>query len=390
MPSSRERLLVHHHAKAYRDAEGIWVSANIGSWIETLAPHFAEIGLLLFETSERVPDQDTCIRAGNVHLHSFGSPKGVRRRDRTRRIVQVCAEATPHYDVLLIRGITPRQRQVFEACPLPRKVFFLVGSLGDSRPAFRPTRVGMITWMMYYVRRAELRAMLPRCTGVLANAPHVVHEIARYFNVPATFVPTNSLRQTSFTPRAFRSFRTTPELLFCGRVVRDKGIEELIVALGRLTREGVRCTLRVIGQVDPAYRTDLERLAATQGVGAVLTFEGFVPFGPALLDAYRRADLYVLPTWHEGFPHSVWEAAASCTPIIVTPVGGIPSLVSEREVHFVPPRDARALAEGIKKVLSTPAEAERHVAAAHDLALGYTVERCAERLKNTIQRIHEV
>jgi glycosyltransferase involved in cell wall biosynthesis len=215
---------------------------------------------------------------------------------------------------------------------------------------------------------------------MLANSPNTVTELKAYLKIESHFAPTNTIRQDDFVPLQFRHFRSKPEILFCGRVVRDKGIEELIAAVGLLKNEGLECVLRVVGKADPAYQCQLQGIASTYSVRQQVYFEGFIPFGELLLQYYRNADLYVLPSWHEGFPHSIWEAAASCTPILATPVGGIPGNVSEDEIHFIQPKNPEEIAKKIKYLLESPEKAYNKIEAAYKRALNYTVEECSSQL----------
>jgi len=66
-------------------------------------------------------------------------------------------------------------------------------------------------------------------------------------------------------------------------------------------------------------------------------------------------DLFAFPSFAEGMPNSVLEAGASGLPIVATPVGGIPEIVThERTGLLVPPRDPEALAAAILRVLEDP------------------------------------
>lgn len=382
-------LLIHHHAPAHQGDGAIWVQSFIGRWIEELSRYFDRIGLLLHETAEKLPRQDARICAQNVILHSLGPPVGRSRYERNRRIARVCREVSAQYEGLLIRGVTPRQMLVFRSCIVPIRAFLLVGSIVDSKSALGFTEQGLFNWLMYRVRMGELRSIARSQSAMLANSPQVVDELREQFGVPAAFVPTNAISLSQFVPLHFRGFRPRPEILFCGRVVKDKGIEELIEALGLLRKQGVDCLLRVVGSVTPPYRAQLEQLARAHAVDGQVRFEGFVAFGDALLSYFRQADLFVLPSWHEGFPHSLWEAAASCTPVVVTPVGGIPGLVSEREVLFVEPKNAASIAAGIRQVLDNPEGAKQRMTSAYELARFFTVERCAEKLAEQIRGHNE-
>jgi glycosyltransferase involved in cell wall biosynthesis len=67
------------------------------------------------------------------------------------------------------------------------------------------------------------------------------------------------------------------------------------------------------------------------------------------------ADVFVLPSLNEGLPLTVLEAMASGTPAIATAIGGTDEVISDgRTGLLVPPRDARALAHAIERLLHDP------------------------------------
>ena len=69
---------------------------------------------------------------------------------------------------------------------------------------------------------------------------------------------------------------------------------------------------------------------------------------------YERADALVLPTYSEGFPHVIWEAAAHSCPVIVSGVGGVPALWKDgKHGLLVPPQDVEALVKAVRRMLSS-------------------------------------
>jgi glycosyltransferase involved in cell wall biosynthesis len=79
------------------------------------------------------------------------------------------------------------------------------------------------------------------------------------------------------------------------------------------------------------------------------------PNSPQLLDLYRRADAFVLPTQAECLAVVLGEAMAAGLPIITTPVGAHREAVVDGETGFlVPPRDADALLAAIEKLIDQP------------------------------------
>ena len=136
---------------------------------------------------------------------------------------------------------------------------------------------------------------------------------------------------------------------FVGRIVRDKGIEELVQAWRRI-RDRHNCFLLVIGQPeaqDPVSSAALEVLRNDPRIVTVPTVENAqMPF------YYDIMDLLALPTYREGFPNVVLEAAAMEVPTVATRVTGCVDAVKDRETGvLVAARDSRALAEAIEAYL---------------------------------------
>ncbi len=76
-----------------------------------------------------------------------------------------------------------------------------------------------------------------------------------------------------------------------------------------------------------------------------------VPETPAALEYLWLADAYVCPSFEEGFPRSLLEAAAFGKPIVTSRIQGIPEMLNEQEAWFVPPGDPQALAEAMGEVV---------------------------------------
>lgn len=135
------------------------------------------------------------------------------------------------------------------------------------------------------------------------------------------------------------------------RLVEQKGQRYLLEAIAELP--GVTAVLVGEGKL----RRDLERLAAELGLADRVTFTGVRDDVPDLL---ASLDVFALPSLFEGLCLAVIEAQAAGVPVVATPVGGLRETVIDGETGLlVPPRDSRALAEGIRWLLEHPAEAAR-------------------------------
>ena len=108
-------------------------------------------------------------------------------------------------------------------------------------------------------------------------------------------------------------------ILFIGRVFRQKGIYELVQACTKISN----IELRIIG---PYEEVDKQNLLNIANNGDWIQFIGPIAHENVIKEL-MAADIFVMPTYTEGFPNAVLECMISKTPIIVTPVGAIPEML---------------------------------------------------------------
>ena len=90
--------------------------------------------------------------------------------------------------------------------------------------------------------------------------------------------------------------------------------------------------LDIIGSVESDdFFKKIKSIIAYYDMENNISFKGFVNFGEDLFNYYRQSDYFILPSYSEGFPHVIWEAAANLCPIITTNVGGIGDLIKHKE-----------------------------------------------------------
>lgn len=158
------------------------------------------------------------------------------------------------------------------------------------------------------------------------------------------------LRRFRFTPPRDCD---PPTVLFAGRLLREKGIFELVDAVRLLRRSGHPLRLVVCGGIDAGNRSSVskEQCEAWISEGVVDTIERVDDIRPFL----QAAQLVVLPSYREGTPRSLLEAMATGRPLIATDVPGCREVV-EPDVNgvLVPPQDVRALADAINYMLDCP------------------------------------
>jgi glycosyltransferase involved in cell wall biosynthesis len=142
-----------------------------------------------------------------------------------------------------------------------------------------------------------------------------------------------------------------PMALFIGNLIALKGPELLIEAARRLAGAGLRFSCQLIGQ--GPLRRRLEALIRSNNLQEYVQLRGALPHA-ALPDWYRAATVFVLPSYSEGVPTVLLEAAACGTPFIATDVGGIPEIAAAGPCRLVRPGDVDQLTAAMKDLLTNP------------------------------------
>ena len=137
-------------------------------------------------------------------------------------------------------------------------------------------------------------------------------------------------------------------LLYLGRLDPEKGLFELLEAVASIVADEPDVSLTLAGS-GPAERELMARCSAL-GVGAEVNFRGRVPYEQvgALLSEH---DCLVLPSYSEGMPLSVLEAAVHHRVMVLSDVGDVRRLFGDR-VHICAPRDVASLAAAIKAAIA--------------------------------------
>ncbi len=141
---------------------------------------------------------------------------------------------------------------------------------------------------------------------------------------------------------------TPVRFLFIGRIMAEKGINELFAAMERLRAEGETCVLDVLGDYEEDYADQIQA-AADAGW---LCYHGYQedvrPF-------IARAYCFVLPSWHEGMANTNLECAAIGRPVITSRIHGCMEAVVEGKSGLLcQPKNADSLYAAMKAFLAMP------------------------------------
>ena len=140
--------------------------------------------------------------------------------------------------------------------------------------------------------------------------------------------------------------------VFVGRIVGDKGINELVEAFVSLQKKYNDIRLLLIGNyeetLDPLKPETNEKIETS----SFIEFVG-PKYGDDLIAHYAASDCFVFPSYREGFPNTVMEAGAMDLPCIVTDINGSREII-ENGVNglIIPSKDTHSLYQAMEKMVS--------------------------------------
>ena len=161
--------------------------------------------------------------------------------------------------------------------------------------------------------------------------------------------------------------KSVPVVVMASRLLRDKGVFEFVSAARILRDRGVEVEMRLIGSTDPGNLTsvDEKQLEQWRNDGAVR----LMGYRNDIAEQYAGSNIVCLPSYREGLPKSLVEAAACGRAVVTTDVPGCRDAITPGETGMtVPVKDPLALADAVQKLVENPALRERMGLAGRALA----------------------
>jgi glycosyltransferase involved in cell wall biosynthesis len=242
-----------------------------------------------------------------------------------------------------------------------------VGSVQAARvlglPVFVTLRGLLTKYLKSPSRRSQCLRALREATGIISVA-HSLKRTAEANGIDGSKIRVlpNAVDSQTFAPGPRAEARAAlgigPEetrIVTVGHVQPVKGQVDLVAALALVKARRGLAQLVMIGddRYDPSYTRMVRDRIAEAGLEAEVSLLGSQP--PERVATWlRAADLFVLPTHHEGCCNAVLEALACGTPVVTTPVGDNADYVGEASGFITPVGDVPALAGAIVAALDRP------------------------------------
>ena len=210
------------------------------------------------------------------------------------------------------------------ACRMAGVPFFAnVTGLGS---AFQPghAKVRLLVTSLYKLSLKKAKGVFFENAGnleTLVNAKVVKKS-------QAILMPGAGVNLQEFSPAPYPDSDKETRFLFVGRIMQEKGVDELFAAIRYLKPRYPQTRFDFIGWYEDAYQTEVEEMQKE----GLIHFHGFQP---EVRPYIERCHCVILPSWHEGMSNTLLEAAAMARPLITNRIHGCMEAVNENVNGFL-------------------------------------------------------
>jgi len=327
------------------------MAKNIGGTLSAMGHNVSYWATSDEETGLKVDDSHTNVRVFKTHWPRswFRSPE----------LAKTLNDEITSFDLIEVNGIW--EYTVFKTARIARRA--------DIPYVIRPTGVFTHPWRYRTLKKQLYLAMIGRSVLKKAACLHVASQkeaegcLKAGFQTPITIIP------NGIDPKVFEKLPNPREaedrwpilkdrrvILFLSRISQEKGLDQCIPAMRDLLNiGGFGDTLLVIAGPDhKGYMAKLKDLLACYKLEKFVFFPGMV-HGREKLALYRRADIFVLPSYSENFGIVVAEALACGTPVITTTGTPWKELQEVDAGRWIAP-ERGPLAEALRELLEMSAQ----------------------------------
>jgi len=158
-----------------------------------------------------------------------------------------------------------------------------------------------------------------------------------------------------FTEKPYPAEENSTKFLFIGRVMKEKGVDELLYSATRLKNEGYDFSLDIVGDFEDDYEGAIKE-AEEKGI---IKYHGLQrdvrPF-------IEKAHCFVLPSYHEGMANTLLESGATGRPLITSNIHGCLEAVVDGETGFLCEKEnGEALYEKMREFIELPYEKKKEM-----------------------------
>lgn len=380
------KLAYHYHTILNKVDDRYWIASYQGVFIEALAQAVDELHLI-FHVHEGISSgSDYRLEAKNIKVHDLGPKASAWKRyfmgPRNRNLVAELKESS--VDKYIFRSPSPLSVFFSKHFKGSNSFFYVVGDYEEgsdniSAEGFRELVVKKFTT---YMGKRIFNTYMNR--RIIVNSEALMEKL-RLISSDIVLIKTTTLSTSLMQFREDTFKDDIIKVLYAGRFDWNKGLKELLEGFrGFLLESKVKAELRMVGwEDDPTKPVENGMLALANqlGIQDEVVFLGRKAVGAELNAAYKAADVYVLPSYNEGFPRTVWEAMGQGTPVIASKVGGIPkTLLHGQHAYLIEPHSCEEVTKALLEVQSNHKLRRNIIKHGFSLAQDNTLEQQVQKI----------
>ncbi|MCW3093139.1 MAG: hypothetical protein JWP81_4208 [Ferruginibacter sp.] len=382
----------YYHIPICQNNGRLYVPGYLGIFLDALASEVQVLYLFMHEgNQQQIAEADYELQQSNIIFISLGNISPAWHRHLFhKKILSKASPVAEICDAIIIRAPTPLAPFFKNDLGKPRLIFMIVGDYLESANHFKIKNLRDWVMIQYLKRNDFLFRKVMRSADVLVNSPSLLNKY-KHLGKTIHLIRTTTLTQHDFFERNDTCENNTIELLYTGRIEAAKGLFELLASLAQLRSLHLDVRLNIVGWEADSKKTIEKALlnkAIELRVEKYIIFHGRKKIGQALNDMYRKADIYLIPSYHEGFPRTIWEAMANSLPVITTCVGGIPDYLTNNEnAILVEPKNITALVKKIILIIDNRDLRTKLIKNGYLLAKQNTIEIQTNSMINVIEKL---
>jgi glycosyltransferase involved in cell wall biosynthesis len=384
-----QKLAFYYHIAIYKKGNLLFVPSFLGVFLDSLATNVEVLYLIMHEAENNL-ESDYLLKSANIKFISLGAKTPAWHRMLfSKKIIKQSLEKINHVNHLIVRSPSPLSPFFHKYFDRKKITFMIVGDYSEGSKQMKVDSIRnyliklLLAWNDYLFKKQI------KYTKVLVNSP-ALFEKYKPIAKSVFQIKTTTLSSTDFFERFDTCSKKPIKLLFTGRIDLAKGLVELIKALEILNRENTNYTLDLVGwETDKSepIKQQLLKLADQLNQTSNVRFYPKMQIGEELNSMYRGADIYVIPSYHEGFPRTIWEAMANSCPVIATKVGSIPYFLNDKEnAILIEPKNISDLVLAIKNITNDAALRQRIIKNAFVLSKDNTLENQTKILIDNLEK----
>jgi glycosyltransferase involved in cell wall biosynthesis len=379
----------YYHIPIFKSGEMINIPSFLGVFIDSLAKYSEELVLVMHEASgNEIVNCDYTLKSHNVSWINLGFKTPAWHRAIFYKKILIDKLVGLKVEILVVRSPSPLAPYFVRFFPKEKIRYYMVGDYESGVELMNSKSIRDWAIKQYLKYNVRLFNKAVRKTNIVVNSS-VLYRKYEKKSISCRIVNTTTLSNTDFYRRDDTCLGNTINILYTGRIDLQKGLLELLYATKLILELNYPIILNIVGWEDNQGNPNenfLKNKAKELKIQNRVIFHGKKSVGVELNNFYRMADIYVIPSYHEGFPRTIWEAMANSLPVIATNVGSIPDfLTDKKDSILIPSKDIMVIKNSILELIQDGNLRKQLILNGIHLATNQTLEILTPKLINSFK-----